>query len=130
LDISTANKVTASVDFESDGTFDKTMEGSHDLTFATGSIYTGYFGAWKNSLSGSVCETPSGITVPVNDPDGDYTVSCGTSSTSGVTYVLEEATDSNFTGDLRTAYTGTGSSVNITDRNQSQTYYYRVKATP
>ncbi|MCP5052411.1 MAG: hypothetical protein GY940_34910, partial [bacterium] len=108
LDISTANRVTASLDYESDGIYDKTMEGRHDLTFTSGSIYTGYFGAWQNPFSGPVCETPSGITVPINDPDGDYTVSWGASSTSGVTYVVEEATDSNFTVDLRTAFTETG----------------------
>ncbi|MBT7590050.1 MAG: PQQ-binding-like beta-propeller repeat protein, partial [Candidatus Scalindua sp.] len=129
LDINSANRVASSLDFGSNGILDKTMDGSHDLTFAAGSIYTGYFGAWKSLLSGLVCETPSGITIPANDPDGDYTVSWGASSTDGVTYVLEEATDSNFTVDLRTAYTGIDTSADITGRNQNQTYYYRVKAT-
>ena len=73
--------------------------------------------------------TPSSISVPSSDSDGTYTVSWGTSSTSGVTYVLEEATNSGFTGGLRTAYSGTGTSTNITGRSNGVTYYYRVKAT-
>jgi hypothetical protein len=73
--------------------------------------------------------TPSSIFVPSSDSDGNYTVSWGTSSTSGVTYVLEEATNSGFTSGKRTAYSGSSTSRNITGRSNGVTYYYRVKAT-
>ena len=66
--------------------------------------------------------------MPLSDPDGAYTVSWGTWSTTGVTYVLEEATDAAFTTGKRTAYTGTADTVNITGRKQGVTYYYRVIA--
>lgn len=87
---------------------------------------------WGLSLqitNNSTVDTPSSITVPPNDCDGDYTVSWGASSTSGVTYVLQEATDSSFSTDLRTAYSGSSTSTLITGRSSGNTYYYRVKAT-
>ncbi|MFH0730525.1 MAG: DUF4214 domain-containing protein [Pseudomonadota bacterium] len=75
------------------------------------------------------CDTPSSITVPATDDDGSYTISWSPSTTSGVTYVLEEATDSGFTGELRTAYSGSSTSTSITGSTVGATYYYRVKAT-
>jgi hypothetical protein len=75
------------------------------------------------------CGTPSSITVPTSSATGSYTVSWGTSNTSSVTYVLEEATNSTFTSNLRQAYSGTGTSASITGRTSGNTYYYRVKAT-
>ena len=74
-------------------------------------------------------DTPSSITVPSSDSDGSYTVSWGASSTSSVTYVLEEATNSSFSSGLRTAYSGSSTSTTITGRSSGATYYYRVKAT-
>jgi len=73
--------------------------------------------------------TPSSITVPSSDSDGSYTVSWGSSSTSSVTYALEEATNSSFSSGLRTAYSGSSTSTTITGRSSGTTYYYRVKAT-
>ncbi|GAX59820.1 ribosomal protein S10 [Candidatus Scalindua japonica] len=93
LNINSADKVVALLDYESNGTYDKMMDGNHDLTFTTGSIYTGYFGAWKDSFSGPVCKTPTRIIIPKNSPDGDYTVNWDASSTNEVTYILEEATN-------------------------------------
>ncbi|GAX60405.1 hypothetical protein SCALIN_C11_0016 [Candidatus Scalindua japonica] len=49
LDVSTANVVTASIDFGSDGTFELLMQGSHTLNFFPGNDYTGNFGAWSFS---------------------------------------------------------------------------------
>jgi acylphosphatase len=72
---------------------------------------------------------PASITVPVSDADGVYTVTWTASATTGVTYVLEEATNNTFSTGLRTAYTGTGLSAAITGRVKGLTYYYRVKAT-
>jgi len=72
--------------------------------------------------------TPSSITVPSSDSDGSYTVSWGASSTSSVSYVLEEATNSNFSSGLRTAYSGSSTNTTITGRSSGSTYYYRVKA--
>ena len=73
--------------------------------------------------------TPSSIIVPSSDSDGNYQVSWGTSSTSGVVYVLEEATNSGFTSGVRTENLGSSTSANITGRSNGVTYYYRVKAT-
>ena len=84
---------------------------------------------FKVVTSISTAGTPSSITMPSNDSDGSYTVSWGTSSTSSVTYVLEEATNLSFSSDLRTAYSGTPTSTTITGRSSGTTYYYRVKAT-
>ena len=72
---------------------------------------------------------PASIAVPVSDADGAYSVSWGAAlATTGVTYVLEEATNSTFTTGLRTAYTGTALTSPISGRSQDTTYYYRVKA--
>jgi hypothetical protein len=76
----------------------------------------------------STAGAPASITVPVADADGAYTVSWGASTTAGVTYELQEATNSLFTTGVRSAYRGTSLSVAITGRSQNVTYYYRVRA--
>jgi hypothetical protein len=81
------------------------------------------------TLQQPVAATPSSITVPDTDRDGNYEVIWGTSSTKGVTYELQEATNSSFTNGLRTVYTGTGLSASITGRTKGTTYYYRIRAT-
>jgi len=73
--------------------------------------------------------TPASITVPASSSTGNYTVSWGASSTTGVTYVLQEATNASFSSGLRTAYSGAATSASITGRSSGTTYYYRVKAT-
>jgi hypothetical protein len=75
------------------------------------------------------CGTPSSISLPTGDVDGRYTVSWGSSIPGDVTYELEEATNSSFTSGLRKAYSGTDTSVAITERLNQMTYFYRVKAT-
>lgn len=77
---------------------------------------------------GNVCGAPSSLSVPGSDADGSYTVSWGASTTSGVTYVLEEATNSTFSTGLRTAFNGPETNTTISGRNPGSTYYYRVKA--
>lgn len=72
--------------------------------------------------------TPKLLQIPSTSSTGDYTISWGSSETSNVTYVLEEATNENFTENLRTAYTGPRLSTTISDKSKG-TYYYRVKAT-
>lgn len=72
---------------------------------------------------------PTSLTVPSSDADGSYTVAWGKSKTAGVTYVLEEATDSKFIAGLRVAYEGGAAlSTSISGRIAGSTYYYRVKA--
>ena len=66
--------------------------------------------------------------MPFSDPDGAYTVSWGASSTIGVTYVLEEATDPDFNNDRRVASTGPLRRSLFTLRASAKTYYYRVIA--
>ncbi len=72
---------------------------------------------------------PAGIDVPSADGDGSYTVQWGSSATGGATYLLQEATNAAFTSGLRDAYSGTGTSANITGRTSGVIYYYRVRAT-
>jgi hypothetical protein len=56
-------------------------------------------------------------------------VSWGVSATPGVTYVVEEATDADFTTNLKQVYSDTGRTVSITGNvGGGTTYYYRVKA--
>lgn len=87
--------------------------------------------AWKKSLI--TCSvmipagTPGSITVPKNDVDGSYNVSWTASATTGVSYVLQEATNSAFTG-ARTVPQSSLLSANVTGRTVGQTYYYRVRA--
>ncbi|WP_232300452.1 hypothetical protein [Desulfonatronovibrio magnus] len=80
------------------------------------------------SVRASAVEPPSFIQVPTSSDTGNYNIDWGSSSTSGVTYVLEEATNSSFTSDLRIAYNGSNLSASITNKTDG-TYYYRVKAT-
>jgi len=81
---------------------------------------------------GDVCsnlKSPTSLTVPSSDADGSYTVTWGKSKTAGVTYILEEATDSKFSAGLRVAYEGGADlSASITGRIAGSTYFYRVKA--
>jgi hypothetical protein len=98
---------------------------------ATGMAYKD--SVWTEGGNGCVvvfppAGTPAGITVPVSDNDGAYQVTWGPSSTSGVTYVLEEATDAAFGSDLRIAHVGTALSADIANRVTGNTYFYRVKA--
>jgi hypothetical protein len=55
-------------------------------------------------------------------------VSWSASTTAGVSYVLQEATNATFTTGLRQAYSGTGTSASITGRSSGVTYYYQVRA--
>ena len=73
--------------------------------------------------------SPGSISVPSSDDDGSYTISWAASATAGASYTLEEATDSTFTTELRTAYSGTSLLAAIIDRTAGVTYYYRVRAT-
>lgn len=88
--------------------------------------------AWSATVSipvTNVCVAPTGLNAPSNNTTGSYTVGWKASPTSAVTYVLQEATDSGFTANLRTAYTGPATSAAITGRSTGVTYYYRVQAT-
>ena len=78
---------------------------------------------------GAAVPAPATIAVPNSDSDGNFTVSWAQSSMTGVTYLLEEATNSLFTSGLRTAYSGPSTSIQIIGRTSGVTYYYRVKAT-
>ena len=95
---------------------------------------TGYSDSpWKIGANGCVVTmtvgAPSALTVPTKDVDGSYPISWTASATAGVSYTLEEATNSTFTAGLRTAFSGTGLSADISGRSSGITYYYRVKAT-
>ena len=82
-------------------------------------------------MSGEVipsCGTPSYITVPSSSDDGSFEVRWGASSTSGVTYVLQEA-NSNNPSSWSTVKTTTATSHLLTSKTSGLTYYYRVKAT-
>ena len=74
------------------------------------------------------CLAPSTITVPKADTDGSYAVKWLATAAPGVKYVLQEATDSSFTKNVRTAYQGKALSASISGRALNKTYYYRVMA--
>jgi CBS domain-containing protein len=78
-------------------------------------------------------QAPAGIAVPpTGSASKGYQVSWLASPTAGLTtgvsYVLQEATNASFTSGLRTAYSGTALSVKITSRTKNKTYFYRVQA--
>jgi hypothetical protein len=106
--------------------------------------YFHYWGAYDYDI----CKTSAGILAPFSSPrsifvpptsttdkrwvDGawveGYKISWG-NSINGVTYRLEEATDSDFTTGLRTVVSDTTDrSAAISDRTPGFTYYYRVRA--
>jgi alpha-tubulin suppressor-like RCC1 family protein len=75
------------------------------------------------------CGAPASLTVPMADADGTFAITWATSITTGAAYEVQEATNSTFTANLRTAYTGTATTASITGRSQNLTYYYRIRAT-
>lgn len=92
---------------------------------------TGYSNSpWKTAANGCgiACAVPGALTIPAGDADGSYLVTWGASQTPDVTYILQEATDSDFSANLRNAYAGTAAQTNIGGRANGTTYYYRVKA--
>ena len=74
------------------------------------------------------CLAPSTITVPKADGYGSYAVKWVAAASPGVKYVLQEATNSSFTKNVRTAYQGKALSASISGRALNRTYYYRVMA--
>ena len=72
---------------------------------------------------------PATITVPATDADGSYVVKWSKSptATTGITYILQEATDAAFTSP-RIVPHATALSAAITGRTTGETYYYRVRA--
>jgi len=94
-----------------------------DANYAT-STSTPFF----QMVNAPVCEVPASITVPATNATGSYSVSWAASATAGATYLLQETTDSGFTANVRTAYTGTATTASITGRATGTTYYYRVLA--
>lgn len=85
-------------------------------------------GAWTAVAQAAVAAAPPALWVPAADGDGAYTVAWGASGTSGVTYLLQEATNPSYTVNLRTVYSGPALSAAIAGRQQNTTYFYRVKA--
>jgi|GEM_PF-1861810 len=84
-------------------------------------------------LTGGGCyigaSMPGSISIPIASSTDSYAVSWGASPTAGVTYRLEEATDSAFTNGLRTVVSDmTSLSAAISGRATGVTYYYRVRA--
>jgi YD repeat-containing protein len=80
------------------------------------------------AVPGTRVAAPVRIEVPAADADGGYTVGWGASATAGVSYLLEEATNSAFTSGLRTVYEGTALQSAIGGRAGPRTYFYRVRA--
>jgi alpha-tubulin suppressor-like RCC1 family protein len=73
-------------------------------------------------------DPPGWIDFPDESVRTNYYVSWASSDAGDVTYVLEEATDPDFSSNRRTAYSGTRTYAHITDRVRETIYYYRVKA--
>lgn len=88
--------------------------------------------AWKTAAApcavpGTVLPTLGTLTVPIVDADGSYTVSWNASLSSGVTYVLQQATNVTFTAGVTEAYRGSETSASISGGVTGTTYFYRVK---
>ena len=88
--------------------------------------------AWTAGASPSVVNlsagTPASLYVPAApNPSRIIGVVVGISSTPGVTYVVEESKDDPLFGSPAQVYSGTGRTVNLTNRTTG-TYYYRAKA--
>jgi PKD repeat protein len=90
--------------------------------------------AWRVGANGCAvpgrvaAAAPGSITVPASDDDGTFIVQWDASATAGVTYVLEEATESTFTATPVVVYTGPFRSLSLTAKASGTTYYYRVRA--
>ena len=107
--------------------------GSHTLKWEyskDGSVNTGSDAGWVDQVvyvpSSLQVQPPTSLTVP-STSTGTHSVYWGASATSGVTYILEEATNSSFSG-ATAVYSGTSLSTSLT-KTVNGTYYYRVKAT-
>jgi threonine/homoserine/homoserine lactone efflux protein len=90
---------------------------------------TGY-GDSAYSISGNSCTVlglvpPNWISVPTGSNDGTLSISWATVPTPGILYVLQEATDPEFSNAV-SLYIGSATSRTLTGRN-SGTYYYRVQ---
>lgn len=70
---------------------------------------------------------PASITVPATDSDGIFTVSWAASPVADAMYILEEATDADFSTDLRMVTNGPTLSTTIY-RPLGHVYFYRVRA--
>ena len=82
---------------------------------------------WKTSVVTTVnltCSAPGQINAPGNSNTGTYSISWGTSPTSGATFVLEESVNG---GAWTQIYAGTAISKSLTGKANG-TYQYRVKA--
>ena len=108
--------------------------GSHTVKWEyskDGAVVRGSDKGWVDQIvlipTAPACGAPSSLAVPSSSMTGGYNVTWGASSTTGVTYVLEEATNTSFTGST-VAYTGTALTKGIIGKSNG-TYYYRVKAT-
>ena len=84
--------------------------------------------AYKVQSSTVVVSAPGTLTVPTGDTNGAYTVRWVASSSTGVSYVLQEATNAIFTAEVRTFSATSSTSADITGRATNKTYYYQVKA--
>ena len=64
----------------------------------------------------------------VGNVEKGYTVTWRGSTTLGVTYILEEASDSGFTSNVQTVYSGPAKTTKIIGRPTGGAYFYRVRA--
>lgn len=99
--------------------------GTHTITF-TVTDSNGGVGASTTAVKVGAA-APAAITVPATNTTGNYTVSWTASSTSGVTYTLQESTDPLFPTTTETP--NAVSPVSISGKVNG-VYYYRVKAVP
>jgi hypothetical protein len=95
-------------------------------------VKTDYLDSFWASNTASGClmilnaEPPTGLIVPATNTSGSFTVSWSQSSTAGVDYVLEMATQSSFS-DTSEIYRGTALSYTVSV-SLAGNYYFRVKA--
>ena len=89
--------------------------------------------SWRTSAANLITLLAEGVALsaPVtgtSDADGNYTLSWGVSQSDGATYVVQEATSSDFSTGLRTvAPYVTTNSIEIAGRQDHDIFYYRAK---
>ncbi len=116
LDISTADVVTASLDIDSDGSFDVVMPGSYTLTFPGGKPYKGGFGPGMDLETPTPDIKANGSDGPVNINTGlnlSVTVELDSGSKTGEDadwWVAESTPDGWYYYSLITSWTSAGSS--------------------
>lgn len=105
----------------------KLYSGASSLVEVTSISASGETMTASLASSATPCGAPASLTVPAGS-SGSIALSWAASSTSGVTYELQESNVSDFSSGVQTAYSGSATSTTLA-KTANATLYYRVRAT-